>query len=70
MTQQELERQVARATGESLCEIRHRGFSIADPLAVCFDPEPGDPQDKYLDWDAMQRVDLPRRYHPRQAVAA
>jgi len=28
MTQRELEQAVARATGETLMEIRHRGFSL------------------------------------------
>ena len=58
MTQQELDRQVALATGDSLCEIRRLGFSIADPMDVDFDPEPTDPLDKYLDWDELQRVEL------------
>ncbi len=40
MTQDQIDRLVARATGESLTEIRHRGFGIADPVSVSFDPEP------------------------------
>ena len=32
MTQRELENEVASATGESLREIRRRGFSIVQPL--------------------------------------
>ena len=39
MTQRQLEREVARATGETLSEVRHLGFSIADPDEVNFDPE-------------------------------
>ncbi|MCR9116146.1 MAG: hypothetical protein NXI22_04255 [bacterium] len=52
MTQQELEREVANATGEALSEIRSRGFSIADPNEVCFDPEPFDLPPQVVDWDA------------------
>lgn len=52
MTQQELDRQVAAATGESLCEIRSRGFSIANPGEVNFDPEPIQRSPLVVDWDA------------------
>ena len=65
MTQQELDRQVARATGEPLCSIRQRGFGVADPLDVRFDPEPSEvPQ--WIDWDqvhGMQPVRPFRRRH-------
>lgn len=40
MTQSRLNRAVARATGESLATIERLGFSIANPEAVDFDPEP------------------------------
>lgn len=40
MTPQDLDRAVATATGEDLRAIRQRGFSLADPLEVDFDPEP------------------------------
>ena len=55
MTQLELDAAVATATGEDLHEIRRRGFSIADPDDVCFDPEPdvlSSPQT--IDWDELQ----------------
>ena len=39
MTQTQIDRAVARATGESLSTIRSLGFSIADPDMVCHDPE-------------------------------
>lgn len=51
MTQRELENEVAAATGESLREIRRRGFSIVQPLP---DDEPeiyAFPQT--VDWDAL-----------------
>jgi hypothetical protein len=40
MSQKELDRAVADATGENIGFICGVGFSIADPLEVCFDPEP------------------------------
>jgi hypothetical protein len=40
MTQSTLDHKVARATGESLATIRQRGFSLACPTVVLFDPEP------------------------------
>lgn len=53
MSQNELDRAVARATGEDLAEIRRRGFSVADPGIVEYDPEPYDaPQ--FLDWDEIE----------------
>ena len=52
MTQMQLDELVAHATGESLCEVRQRGFSLADPPHVHFDPEPCLPMQ--IDWDAIQ----------------
>ncbi|QDU97643.1 hypothetical protein [Lignipirellula cremea] len=57
MTQQELERLVANATGESLDDIRRMGFSLADPCDVHFDPEPDDMLPTMVDWD---QADLDR----------
>jgi len=53
MTQKHLNEMVAEATGEDLCVIRHRGFSIADPMYVNFDPEPEDLPSLIIDWDEM-----------------
>jgi hypothetical protein len=47
MTQRELERAVANATGESLAEIQHRGFQT---LFV----KPPEPEDMIVDWDELQ----------------
>ena len=47
MDQQLLCEMVASATGENPCTIDCRGFSLADPLVVDFDPEP------FLDWDSV-----------------
>ena len=66
MTQASLNRSVARATGESLDTVRRRGFSIADPAAANFDPEPYQPP-AMLDWDAMDAnrlAILPNRSAP------
>lgn len=57
MMQAQLDKQVAHATGEDLREVRFRGFSLADPLTVRFDPEPCDLPPQILDWD---QVDLER----------
>jgi len=53
MTQQELEASVCKATGEDLGEVRHLGFSLADPDTVSFDPEPDDLPPSTIDWDAV-----------------
>ncbi len=44
MTQAQMERELARATGESLSTIRHRGFSIIEPPEL----EP-----LVVNWDAL-----------------
>ena len=53
MTQSELDRAVARATGENLRVISCLGFTLADPVFVEHDPEPCDIEDKTVDWDAV-----------------
>lgn len=70
MTQSELDRSVSRATGESLCEIRSRGFSLADPQDVNFDPEPSDLPPQCIDWDDLYSVDPPRRIRKRRKLTA
>jgi hypothetical protein len=57
MTQLEIDLQVAESTGESLQEIRRRGFVLADLFDVDYDPEPC-PQ--IVDWDLLDstRVSL------------
>jgi hypothetical protein len=49
----ELDHAVALATGEDLPAIRRRGFSLADPAEVDYDPEPFDPPPQVIDWDAL-----------------
>ena len=53
MTQSELNRAVAAATGESPRTVSDLGFSIADPDVVDYDPEPFDVEDLIVDWDAL-----------------
>ncbi|WP_144970782.1 hypothetical protein [Bremerella volcania] len=51
----EFDEAISKATGESLCVIRHRGFTLADPVEVNFDPEPDDHEPSFIDWDEMER---------------
>ncbi len=53
MSPARLNRAVARALGESIREIRRRGFGPADPLEPEFDPEPDEPSPQIVDWDAL-----------------
>ena len=53
MTQAELERAVADVTGETVTEIKQRGFGIADPVVVTFDPEPLGTGPHVVDWDGL-----------------
>ena len=52
MTQAQLDRAVAAATGESRRTVSELGFSLADPLETHFDPEPSDVA-RFLDWDEV-----------------
>ncbi len=52
MTQTELTRAVARATGESLATISRLGFGIADPDVVHHDPEPPR-RPRIVNWDRL-----------------
>ena len=53
MTQNQLNQLIADATGEDIDDIRQRGFSLADPLEVNFDPEPCDLPPQVVDWDEL-----------------
>jgi len=53
MTQSEVDCAVAAATGEDLCNVRCRGFGIADPIDANFDPEPYYPP-QLVDWDELE----------------
>ncbi|MBB01550.1 hypothetical protein GYB59_20285 [bacterium] len=54
MTQKDLDSAVAIATGEDLCEIQRRGFSVADPFEIDFDPEPNNLPPNIIDWDELE----------------
>ena len=53
MKQPQLDQLVADATGEDLHEIQRRGFSLADPTEVYFDPEPDCLLPQTIDWDEL-----------------
>ncbi len=53
MSPTRLDEAVARATGESLHEVRRRGFSIADPVDVDYDVESMDRPPRIVDWDRL-----------------
>lgn len=53
MTQRELDRAVARATGESVETIQRVGFLLADP-AIPMDPDDDQFGPPILDWDELE----------------
>jgi hypothetical protein len=62
MTQRELDRELARMTGESLSTIRQRGFSLVEPPEL----EP-----LVVDWDALEKqrtAIFPQNAHARWAA--
>ena len=54
MTQNQINRAVALATGESVRTVSELGFSLADPDVVEHDSEPFDVEDMIVDWDQLQ----------------
>ena len=62
MTQHQLERELARLTGETITTIRHRGFGLVEP------PER---EPLVVDWDELEeeRLSIARPIGPR-AIAA
>lgn len=69
MTQAELEREVAGATGESISTIRSLGFSLANPDEDFREPEPI-AAPSVIDWDDHYRIEMPRRHHRPVRMAA
>lgn len=53
MQQSELNRAVARATGESVSTIKRLGFLLADP-SESLDPESDDHGPHVIDWDELE----------------
>jgi hypothetical protein len=64
MTQCELNRSVAKATGETVSEITRRGFV---PLTEV--PVERDPEDLILDWDLMQLERNVALFEQRETLA-
>ena len=57
MTQNDLNRAVATAIGETVSTVARRGFSLVHPAVVKHDPEPCTPidvEDRIVDWDALE----------------
>ena len=54
MSQRELDREVARATGESVAAIRRHGFSEPCPLVEADDVDLGGLGPQFLDWDEVE----------------
>lgn len=52
MTQNDLNRAVSLATGESVSEINRRGFSLVISEEPAYDPEPS----PWLDWDEVDAM--------------
>ena len=55
MTQSQINRAVALATGESIRTVSRLGFSLAEPDAVEAASEPIDIEDLIIDWDQLER---------------
>ena len=70
MTQAEVDRAVARATGESVRTIQRLGFLIADPDSELTDPDDEDLGPYVLDWDELERQRLERPLTQRVLEAA
>ena len=72
MVQTQLDRLVAGATGEDIREIRRRGFSLADPTEINFDPEPDCRPPQIVDWDDLEarRFEACARRRPHEPTPA
>ena len=56
MTQMQLNREIARATGESVETIQRIGFLLDEPHLDISDPESEDLGPYVLDWDALEQA--------------
>lgn len=56
MTQAELNRAVARATGESVAEVKRIGFLLAEPDTEIPDPDDEDLGPSVFDWDEFDEM--------------
>ena len=55
MTQKDLDRAIARATGESLDTIRRFGFSTLEPSLSVMDTDGSEHEPRVVDWDSLDR---------------
>jgi hypothetical protein len=69
MTQRQIKREVASATGESLSEVRRLGFSLIGDAEANLEPGPV-ATPAVINWDEQYLVELPRRHHRPLRVAA
>lgn len=56
MSQAELDREVSRATGESVGTIRRQGFSVLPMPGEPFDDEPEVSTIRIIDWDEQDAI--------------
>ena len=74
MTQMNLDRQVAKLTGESVATIRRMGFQVACQPLVAYDPEPFadqlDDEPATVDWDQLDAERVSYFPERRRQVAA
>ena len=70
MTQAEVNRAMARATGESVRTIQRLGFLIADPDSELTDPDDEELGPYMLDWDELDQERLERPLTQRVLEAA
>ncbi|QDV55352.1 hypothetical protein [Rosistilla oblonga] len=71
MNQNELNRAVAAATGETVSAIKRLGFLIADPSVRIDDPSDPDLGGRVIDWDDFELLseDLDEgRFDPEAAI--
>ncbi|MCD0458632.1 hypothetical protein [Roseiconus lacunae] len=71
MRQADLNRSVARATGETVSTIARLGFIIADPTVPIDDPHSEDLGPLVIDWDSMhEQRDQPDAQTPLDLLFA
>lgn len=56
MTQHQLDREIARATGESVATIQRLGFFLDEPHHDLSDPTHEDLGPHVIDWDALEQA--------------
>jgi hypothetical protein len=61
MYQSDLNRAIARATGESVSTINQLGFQLADPMAI-LDDDTDDRLPSIIDWDIVQAIQASKRH--------